>query len=133
MKTPREHGLRHILITSILSVLVFASCSRMSEIKPPANPILSAGLGWAVVKDAYVRLKESPSEGSRDLDHLRRGGVFRLEERQLDSSPQEAKASLPPEVWYKLESEGVKGWVRDLSLDVYESEPQAKRAAESYR
>ena len=129
----RMHRLRHMAIASFLFTLVLGSCFRVGEIKLPANPILSGGLGWAVVKDAYIRLKESPSDSARDLDHLRRGGVFRLDERQLGSSAQAAKASLPPEVWYKLESDGVKGWVRNEALDIYASESQADKAAANYK
>jgi hypothetical protein len=84
------------------------------------------------VKDAYVRLKEKPSAAARDLDHLRRGGVYRVGERQLGASPQAAKADLPPDVWYELETDGSKGWVRDSSLDIYSSESQATKAAQSY-
>jgi hypothetical protein len=129
----RKRRLGHIVIASFLFALILGSCSRVGEIKLPANPILSGGLGWAVVKDAYIRLKESPTDSARDLDHLRRGGVFRLNERELGSSAQAAKAALPPEVWYELESDGVKGWVRDGSLDIYATESQAKKAAASYQ
>jgi hypothetical protein len=129
----QKRRFRHIAIVSFLSAIILGSCFHVGEIKLPANPILSGGLGWAVIKDAYIRLKESPSDSARDLDHLRRGGVFRLDERQLGSSAQAAKASLPPEVWYKLESEGVKGWVRDEALDIYASESQAEKAAANYR
>lgn len=132
MNTPKRRS-RNIVCASFLFALFLGSCSRIGEIKLPANPILSGGLGWAVVKDAYIRLKESPSDASRDLDHLRRGGVFRLNERELGSSAQAAKASLPPEVWYELESDGVKGWVRDEALDIYASESQATTAAANYR
>jgi hypothetical protein len=132
MNTPK----RRIVLTGttlFLFVALLASCSRMGEVKLPANPILSGGLGWAVVKDAYVRLKERPTDSARDLDHLRRGGVFRLDERELGTSAHSAAASLPPEVWYEVESDGVKGWVREGALDIYESETQATKAASGYR
>jgi hypothetical protein len=48
-----------------------------ASLKLQANPILSGGLGWAVVKEAYVRLKEGPSDSSKDIDHLRRGAIER--------------------------------------------------------
>jgi hypothetical protein len=121
-----------------LAALAFSSCSRIAEgsIKLPTNPILTGGLGWAVVKDAYVRLKESPSDSARDLDHLRRGGVFSLEARSL--GPGEGSSSAggepgSPAVWYALASEGVKGWVRESELDIYVSQAQAERAAAVYR
>jgi hypothetical protein len=121
-----------------LMALAFASCTRFGEssIKLPTNPILSGGLGWAVVKDAYVRLKESPSDSSKDLDHLRRGGVFVLDARKLggDSADSSGKDSLAkPTVWYGISSEGSKGWVRESELDIYASQAQAEKAASAYR
>jgi len=104
------------------------------SIKLPTNPILTGGLGWAVVKDAYVRLKESPSDSARDIDHLRRGGVFALDARVLSPESGADRGSAgSPTVWYGLSSEGAKGWVRESKLDTYSSQAQAERAAASYR
>jgi len=105
----------------------------MREVKLPATPLLTGGLGWAVVKDSYVRLKESPSEGARDLDHLHRGAVFKLEERELGPQDKGSGDDDAPKLWYRLESEGGKGWVVDSELDIYSTEAQAKKASGSYR
>lgn len=119
-------------------ILILGSCTRLGEasIKLPTNPILTGGLGCAVVKDAYVRLKESPSDSARDIDHLRRGSVFALDARMLSkdtnaSSDRESVAA--PAVWYEVASEGVTGWVRESQLDVYASRTQAEKAAAAYR
>ena len=113
-----------------LAAVSLSSCSRSGEgsLKLQANPILTGGLGWAVVKDAYVRLKAGPADSTKDLDHLRRGSVFRLDARELG-----AQSSGEREIWYSLESEGAKGWVREGELDVYASKAQAERAAAAYR
>lgn len=110
------------------------SCSRTGEgsLKLQANPILSGGLGWAVVKEAYVRLKEGPTDSSRDVDHLRRGLIFKLDAREMGSQGGTAK-NADPAIWYGIESEGVKGWVRDSELDIYASRAQAEKAAAAYR
>jgi hypothetical protein len=120
----------------LLAALAFASCTRIAVagIKLPANPILTGGLGFAVVKDAYVRLKGSPSESAADIDHLRRGSVFALEARVLGSDDISDRASAgAPIVWYKVTSEGSKGWVDESQLDVYASRAQAEKAAAAYR
>ena len=99
-------------------------------------PPITGGLGWAVVKDAYVRLKESPSDSAKDLDHLRRGGVFILDARKLggDSSSATDRGSLAsPTIWYGISAEGAKGWVHGSELDIYASQAQAEKAAASYR
>jgi len=121
-------------LAAIAISLALCSCSRPGEsaLRLQANPILSGGLGWAVVKDAYVRLKESPSDSSRDLDHLRRGGVFKLDSRELGL--QSASAKLDDRViWYGIESEGARGWVRGTELDIYATQAQAEKAAIAYR
>lgn len=123
-------------VFAALVLLAAASCSRFGEssLKLQANPPLSGGLGWAVVKGAYVRLKESPSDAAKDLDHLRRGGLFRLDARERGQSGGESSAKGDDAgLWYGLESEGIKGWVRDSELDVYASKAQAEKAASIYR
>jgi hypothetical protein len=127
------HKFRSIALLAALIVLAaaaFPSCSRSGEgsVRVQANPILTGGLGWAVVKDAYVRLKEGPADSAKDLDHLRRGSVYRLEARQLGG-----QASGEREIWYSLESESAVGWVREGELDVYASKAQAEKAASAYR
>lgn len=111
--------------------LFLASCGRLGEVRLPANPILSGGLGWAVVKDAYVRLKENPGDTARDMDHLRRGIVVHLEERAFASSSS-GKDSSPNGYWFRIEQDGVKGWVQSEALDIYASEDQARKAAQGY-
>jgi hypothetical protein len=122
-----------------LTVIGFASCSRFSvgSLKLQANPILSGGLGWAVVKDAYVRLKEGPSDSARDLDHLRRGSVYRLDAREIGSIASGSRDAVMKAdervIWYGIQSESAKGWVRESELDIYGSQAQAERAAVAYR
>jgi hypothetical protein len=122
----------------LMAALILSSCLRMSgsSIKLPTNPLLTRGLGWAVVKDAYVRLKEKPSDSARDLDHLRRGGVFALNARVLgaeEASASNSGSSGAPILWYGISSEDSNGWVRGTELDIFESQDQAERAAKAYR
>jgi hypothetical protein len=112
-----------------------SSCIRMGEnsIKLPTNPVLTGGLGWAVVKESYVRLKESPAASAKDINHLRRGGVFRLDERELGPSDSGTGNQGSPEIWYKLEAEGTTGWARGEELDIYASQAQAEKAQAAYK
>jgi hypothetical protein len=133
-KTARGYS---ITLITLVSALAMASCIRMGEsaIKLPANPVLTAGLGWGVVKDAYVRLKESPSDSARDVDHLRRGGVFSLSARVFGPEGKSSSGSASeaaPAIWYSVSSEGFNGWVRSTELDIYSSQEQAKKAASAY-
>ena len=123
----------YVGIALFLSAVAFASCSRMGEIKLPATPPLTGGLGWAVVKNSYVRLKESPSVDARDINHLHRGAVFGLMARELGPRESGSRESDKPRLWYKIEADGVEGWVSDFQLDIYSSRAQADKAAESYQ
>jgi hypothetical protein len=111
--------------------LLLGSCipAEESALKLPPNPILSGGPGWVVVKEAYVRLKESPAQASRDLAPLRRGSVFQVVGRDLGNPNSAADKGL----WYRLKAEGTEGWAQEVDLDVYASKEQAERAAISYR
>jgi hypothetical protein len=124
-----------IAFMAILS-LALGSCMRMGEsaIKMPANPVLTGGLGWGVVKDAYVRLKEGPTPNAHDIDHLRRGGVYALDARILGPTENTSAnaADKTPTIWYGITSEGSKGWVRGTELEVYASKEQADKAASGY-
>ena len=107
-----------LFVLLALAVLATASCSRMGEstLKLQPNPPLSGGIGWAVVKDAYVRLKEGPSDSTQDIDHLRRGSVYRLDAREFGAGDDTARAS-GRDVWYGIDVEGAKGWIRDSELE----------------
>jgi hypothetical protein len=101
----------------------------------PTNPVLSGGLGWGVVKQSYVRLKESPSASARDIDHLRRGGVFVLTARVLgkpEKGQSNGDSGDSPTIWYGVTSDGTNGWVREKELDVYASQAQAEKASSSF-
>lgn len=134
MKTQFRFSKILLLSFIVPAVLGMVSCSRLFEgsLKLEANPILTGGIGWAVVREAYVRLKEAPSDSSRDLDHLRRGSVFRLAALDFGTGDDATKPG-GRELWYGIESEGSKGWVRESGLDIYGSQSQAEKAAAAYR
>lgn len=134
MKTQLRSAKFFLFAFLVLAVLGMASCSRLREgsLKLEANPILTGGIGWAVVKDAYVRLKEGPSDSTQDIDHLRRGSVYRLDAREFGTGDDQAGPDAR-EMWYGVEAEGAKGWVRESELDIYASQAQAKKAAAAYR
>jgi hypothetical protein len=126
------------LLIAVILCTSLSSCFRMgqSSIKLPTNPVLSGGLGWGVIKDAYVRLKASPSATARDIDHLRRGGVFALNARVLgqpEKGQSNGDSEASPTIWYGIASEGTNGWVRDSEIDVYASQAQAEKASASSR
>jgi hypothetical protein len=123
---PRHAGGRFIVPICILLGFSAFSCLRSAEasLRPPETPILSGGLGWALVKESYVRLKAEPTSSAPDLDHLRRGSVLEAESRAIgDAASQDDKG-----LWYRLKAEGVSGWVREAELDLFRTKEQAERA-----
>jgi hypothetical protein len=130
MKSPHTH-IGYTAFICIIGALSFFACSRSleSSLRPPETPILTGGLGWALVKESYVRLKEKPLSSASDLDHLRKGSVLRIEARAIgDAAKPEDEG-----IWYRLQASGISGWVRDDDLDVFRSEEQAERAGASLK
>ncbi len=119
------------LLSASLIALFLLSCSpsRESSVKLDPTPPISGGPGWAVVKGAYVRLKESPRQGARDLSHLRRGEVLEIAGRDLGSSGSTEDRG----VWYRLKAEIGLGWAREADLDVFPTKVQALHASAGYR
>jgi hypothetical protein len=128
-------AIRRALPLALFAAALSFSCARGpgGSIELPATPPLSGGLGWGLVKDAYVRLKESPSMNAKDLNHLRRGGVYRLEARGFGDAAASGGPSIKSELWFEIEADGVKGWALGSSIDVFSTERQAKRAASELR
>jgi hypothetical protein len=119
------------IVACLIGALSLGACSRdvESSLRPPETPILSGGLGWALVKVSYVRLKERPTTAASDLDHLRRGSVLEIEARAIgDAARQDDKG-----LWYRLKTDGISGWVREVELDVFRSREQAERAGASLK
>jgi hypothetical protein len=125
MKPPRAPA-RSIIALCALLALCATACLRSAEssLRPPETPILTGGLGWALVKESYVRLKEKPASSSSDLDHLRRGSVLEVEARAIGDAAKTEDRGL----WYRLKAEGASGWVRETELDLFRTEEQAERA-----
>jgi hypothetical protein len=114
---------------ALLSILAFScSAARGNYLKLDPTPPLSGGPGWAVVMDAYARLKDSPSPVAKDLSHLRRGELLEVLGRDL--GPEAAPGQRG--VWYKLKVDNVEGWVQAESLDVFPTKDQATLTAAKY-
>lgn len=118
-----------LLLVSFLAVGL-ASCfsSVDSSLKLEPSPLLSGGPGWVVIKEAYTRLKEKPSKESADLAHIRRGGAFKIQAVELGDASDSDNAG----PWYRIEAEGVTGWVQAADIDVESSREQAQYAASAY-
>jgi hypothetical protein len=121
--------------------LAVSACGAVSsrDLALPATPLLSGGLGWAIVNASYVRLKEKPDAGASDLAALRDGTEAEVIGREYD-----AQAS---SLWYHVRvadetpqpsasaSKGaskdahyLEGWVSEAELSLYATKTEADRA-----
>ena len=83
---------------------------------------------WAVVSEAYVRLRAEPQMDAPIVGHLRRGDVARIDAigtvvEQVDGERL---------YWYRLESGATSGWTLDRTLEEYGSEYRARNAADRF-
>lgn len=138
------------------ALLLLLSCGGASgrNISLPADPPLSGGMGFALVKASYIRLKAEPSAMAADLGNLRDGTLVELVGRELGlQAGDEAKAGMEAEgLWYRVRvvaepsaakvagqasssaartdsAAAQEGWVRDAELEVFTTRSQAERAA----
>jgi len=109
--------------------MLACSPSREGSLKLDPTPLFSAGHGWAVVKGAYVRLKESPSQSAADLSQLRRGEILEVIGRDLGSPDEDEDRGL----WYRLRAGSGSGWARAGDIDVVATRAQAERSASGKR
>jgi hypothetical protein len=129
VKTRPGHTLAIAAATLLLAALSLCGCSRLAEssLKLPANPVLSGGLGWALVKEAYVRLKEKPSDAAKDVSYVRRGEIYEISGRDFGAADPQSGQS--PRLWYGVELKDSGGWLRESDIEVYASKDQAELAA----
>lgn len=101
------------------------SCNRRAP-EPLAfeeTPVISGGLGWAVVSIAYARLLSEPDAKAADAGTARRGDIARIAARERFFRGGSA------EVWYRLELGPATGWLRNDAVSVYRNEAEARKAA----
>ncbi|MDD3981729.1 MAG: hypothetical protein PHT55_05970 [Spirochaetales bacterium] len=133
MKRPLSHvllhrGLAHAALLLCCLSLLAASCSKgyNKTMRLPQDPQAVSELGWAVVKTAYARLKTSPDAASGDAGLVRGKSVFRCTARSIDPKGLEAGG-----LWYKFSEEGAEGWLHQDELAIFDTEAQAKKAAQA--
>jgi hypothetical protein len=111
---------------ALVIMIIFVSCTKDVDqtFDLDLTPILSGGLGWAVVSGAYVRLKVEPGFGSRDGDYARRGEILRV------VATERAFIGRDRGTWYKLEGDDAAGWLHQSLLTVHPSLERAIRATQ---
>ena len=100
---------RTVFILCFITIVLAVSCSDRSlgrAVDPPATPILSRQLGWAVIKSSYAQVLDIPRSSGVVLGYYRKSAVVPVTERKREAIDGDAVT------WLKNEG-GEPGWIRE--------------------
>lgn len=117
---------------AVLALLFLASCNRDARIAPvefPTTPVLSVRSTWAVVRSPLLRVREQPGSRSPVLQHIRQGVVVEV----IGKSDREDEIEGQQDYWYRINYDGLKGWVFGSYLILSDSRAAAEAEAARLR
>lgn len=120
-----------LLVAAAASVLA-ASCGRSSgseRVVLPPTPVLSIRSTWAVVKSPLLRIRDQPSGQATVLAHVRMGAVVEV----ISKSDKEDSAEKETAFWYRVNYEGLKGWVFGSYIAIFDNRAKADSFAASLK
>ena len=123
-------GLAAALVFVSTGGFVVVSCAKEKperSIQLPSTSVLSIGSTWAVVKSNYLRMRKNPSRTADVLDGLTKGTVVEI----LMATEREERVENETARWYRVDLEGLKGWVFGAYLEIFESRSKAVVHAEA--
>ena len=98
---------------------------RIEHVEFPTTPVLSARSTWAVVVSPLLRVREQADTRSTVLQHIRQGVVVEV----IGKSDREDEIEGQQDYWYRINFEGLKGWVFGPYLTQYDSRAAAEAEA----
>ncbi len=93
----------------------------------PPTPVLSIRSTWAVVKSPLLRVRDGPSNQATVLSHIRMGAVMEVMMRGDKEDTVENESAY----WYRVDYEGLKGWVFGSYLELFDSRAKADKFSAS--
>jgi len=116
------------LKVSLLSIFILFSglitCGKEKledTIQLPSTSVLSIRTTWGVVVSNYLRMRTNPSRDSGVLDGLTKATVVKV----LSSTEKEEAIETETAYWYRVDLDGMKGWVFGAYLRIFDSELKA--------
>lgn len=92
---------------------------------PPTPPLSRNAVAYALVQTAYVNVLDTPETTGVSVAYFRQGTILKVLERRM------VKNNDTPVSWVLVqEGNSKKGWVLESALRVYDTEEQAKTAAQ---
>jgi len=115
-------------LSLLFCLLTLCSCNAGKEetpiIPPLTSPLSRDYIGFGVITASFTHMTSDPADDSISLGYLRRGSLVRILRRQTIRTG----GSFIP--WVLIEG-NQQGWLKEDVMEIYESEGQAKTAAES--
>lgn len=118
------------LASALLAALIIAipvSCrgGRPERLILPPTPVLGIRSTWAAVKSPLLRVRAEPSNRSEVLSHVRIGVVVEIIARSDNEQTLENEVAY----WYRINYDGLKGWVFGSYLEIFDSRSLAEKYA----
>ena len=115
-------------LSLFICLLILFSCNAGKEespvIPPLTSPLSRDYIGFGVITASFTHVTSEPADNSVSLGYLRRGSLVRVLRRQ---SIRSAGSFIS---WVLIEG-NQQGWLKEEVMNIYESEGQARTAAES--
>ena len=128
-KERRAHGRRKsisLCLVAALAAIVLDACGRSGSserVTLPPTPVLSIRSTWAVVKSPLLRVREEPTNQGTVLSHIRMGAVMEV----LTRSDKEDTVENETAYWYRIDYQGLKGWVFGSYIELFDSRAKADK------
>jgi uncharacterized protein YgiM (DUF1202 family) len=117
-----------IILLLAASLTLPVSCSRSGgteRVILPPTPVLSIRSTWAVVKSPLLRVRQDASNQATVLSHIRLGAVVEV----LTKSDKEDSVENESAFWYRIDYQGLKGWVFGSYIEIFDSRSKAENFA----
>ena len=117
-----------LILAALLCPLFLLSCGRSGateRVRLPATPVLTIRSTWAVVKSPLLRVRQEPSSQSIVLSHVRMGSLVEV----LTKSDKEDTVENTTAYWYRVNYQGLKGWVFSSYIEIFDSRSKAEQYA----
>jgi hypothetical protein len=89
--------------------------------------VLSIRSTWAVVKSPLLRVRDSSSNQGTVLSHIRMGAVMEV----LTRGDREDTVENETAYWYRIDYQGLKGWVFGSYIELFDSRSKADKFSAS--
>ncbi len=112
------------MVAALAVLAAVGACARSGtaeKVSLPPTPVLSIRSTWAVVKSPLLRVRDQPSSQATVLSHIRLGAVMEV----LTRSDKEDTIDNETSYWFRVDYQGLKGWVFGSYVEVFDTRSKA--------